>query len=315
MSSNLEVVLRNPNAPASGIILAAGTALDPALLSAITDQQIETLQKTFAYKNKVENIDWSLVDVFGYEGFDPVYVYKHVLAVQASRNLTDADRDKDINYLLLLQVLRGNVSVANFKTFTSQGQQSINAMYNKWHLSLKITETEKKTAVTLPRISLAFPFQAALIAAKHGKAFVGPFGSSSLPKCFMTNSFASLIPIGLEITKMLIYAYNCHATDQSIALSKMNYRTMKGDELMAKFAEQLVFCDVAFQSTVIPGAYRLGMLKRLNVHKAYKDIVAVIRMSDKEGGSIIKRSVWRKEFKIDDDDEDIVGDPDVAGPS
>lgn len=294
-------LISSSGADLSTFALKEGAPLDASLLTEITEKEIQELKATFVEKYDLTTFDWTLAEFFLYEGFDAALVYRHVLAVQKKFKMTQAQFNEELSMLLCLQILRGNVTVSNFSTFSDKGRATVSNAFSRWSLSLKIDPKKKRSAVTLPRLSLAFPFQAAIISQKIGKNFIGPFKSTDLPNFMKTNSFASLIPLNTPFTQMLTFAYNCFSSDQTLSLTRKNMSNTSGEEMGAVFDKQLVFTDIAIQSDIMSPSARRECMRFFKVRDYYKVISDIIKASIKSPESlsfVLSASDWDSAFGI-----------------
>lgn len=301
-SQSAMVSIKAPVASGVTLTLTEGQSLATSLLLAISPDKIAEFKTSFVEKNLLAKVDWSLVEIFGYEGFDPSSVYRHILAVIDREKMSLDMFEEDLGAILILQAMRGNVTSKNYQSFSSQGKQAINILYAKYNMKLKLSNAEKRTAVTLPRISLAFPFQASIVADHCGKSYTGPFRSDALPSFMKTNSFASLIPTGMEYTSMLFFAYTCYSSDQSAALAGKNFTKTTEDEKMMILNKQFVFSSNALNSVIIDQDNRLQAMDFFKVHTFYAQISKVVKHNTDDAQFSLSQADWDTAFAVKADE-------------
>lgn len=278
--------------------LKAGTVMSKADLEAVTDAQVDDLKNKLVGMWDLTDAKWNLLDIFEYEGFDPDMVYRHLALVRkelVKGGYTDETFKDDLFMIIGLQVYKGNVTTTNFGSFTDEGKKAIKELFSSFHISLKHTDN-KKTAATVTRIAACFPFQTCIIASKKARAFTGPFGSSRLPKCMLNSVFASMIPINLEITKMLKYAITCFSCDQSIVLKKGNTMTIKEDDRLNMIVEQDKFSTMALNSPVMTNENRCLAMVFLGIRDHRVIITEIVTKNKMDAADIADETKWNSDF-------------------
>jgi len=237
------------------------------------------------------------LDIFAYEGFDVMVVYRHLAAIKTRAAIGDDAFTEDIKTLLVLQHLKGNISTANIKGIKGRAQQVIAALLSKYQIQLKIGNS-KKDAVTLPRLATAFPVLTVDIASQVPHSYGGPFESKKLPGCMMTSVFASVVPASEKVTSTLLYASVCYTTDQMFALQKLGYSTMKKEELLEKFEDQKKYADIAFSSSVVDQADRHNCVRSLNLADKFAVCYERAKFAGMKDSDACTQAEWDAYFAV-----------------
>jgi len=282
----------------TAIVLRGGDHYLKAELDTITDAMVKEIKVDLIGMWDLGGMDWDALDIFAYEGFDPVIVYKHLALVRKDRkakiNGYDDNAFKVEFFTVLgLQVIKGNVTAKNFKSFSEEAQKQIGMIMQGWRIALNRKE-DKKLAVTLPRIAAAFPYQTCIVAGKKARAFLGPFDSSQLPTFMLTPVFASVIPIGHDITTLLTFVANCFACDQSAVLDGKNYVKLSDEERLLILTKQFSFTNAALNSPVLSQVQRIKAVLDLKLKDHYK-VIAAVALHNKLD-PIPAEAVWNADF-------------------
>jgi len=169
-----------------------------------------------------------------YQGFDPLEIIKEITA-KAQGN----DLKSDIAYLTITAIMRGADLDKIKARSTPQAVQKLNQLITKY--GLKSTKTRNRTAITLPRILLCFPWFPSYFL--YEKDEIPTVVSDDLlvkdyPRAMKHAAFAALIPDGCTtLTETLKSAYILHQVEFSriIDKTKANMRYDKLSDEVERF--------------------------------------------------------------------------------
>lgn len=283
--------------PTGAVTLTGSAVMSADELRVITDAEIDSHIADVVNKWDVSTLDFATAKaLFEYEGFDPKEVYSHMLAKKKAQAISDVDFLQDLFLILTLQHIKGNITPKNISGLKENAQQMVVKIITRYSLQLAIGK-EKRRAVTLPRLAAAYPIQMCTIAKMVPKDFSGPHESAHLPSFMKSSGFASVIPTGTDISRFLVLAYTCYTTDMSIALKKMNYSTIKDEQLKAEYEVSLKYADIMFNGTIIDEKAKMQLMTRMDVKSCYEKIKSVVSKVKIEvpANVVPTKEVWDKE--------------------
>jgi hypothetical protein len=274
-----------------------------AELNSVSDQDVTDLQEVLTRWN-LDDMTWEDLDKFAFDGFDIRIIFQSIIKIiEVARQAAIADKKvfdiidikKEIFSLLSLNILKGNVTTGNFHGFTEEAQEEVKRLFKKYKIQMKPSKKQKKTAVTLPRLASALPYQTVLIAARLGRAFMGPFGSLDLPKFMFTSAFPSCIPTNGDHVGLLTFCSTCFTCDQTTVVKGVNYLTITDKQKADLLVAQSRFTDIALNSPALSDYLRLYIFTQvIKVRDYYPAFVKVAKKNSYD--NIPTESKWNESF-------------------
>jgi len=276
-------------------------------LSAVTDTVWKKLRDDF---NKIDlsTFDWSLLDMFNYEGFDPVMVYKHLALRLPHREKKQSERmpgsaytesNKIFDFVTLINLFlqKGNLTVNNFKSFKKTSAQFIMHLITDFNISLSIKagEESKSTVVTLQRIASAFPFVTCQVAVHQAKSFTGPFGTQELPAFMRCQQFCSLVPVARPFTNMLVNAVLVFTCDQAYVINKQSWLVTDVNKKAEILRAQQPYINSSLHSSIVDAKERAKCMQYFKVESYFKIINSVCSKAALD--DVIDEKTWDAAFE------------------
>jgi len=208
-----------------------------------------------------------------YIGFRPSVTIKEFFSRAGLAKRTDEERAKDLMTLIMVFYERGsNIdALCNSQTMTPQGKQLITDLKTRYVILGTGGKNRAQTAITLPRLTLAFPIQSCLYANMRSESIVPTLA----PKCLFVQAFSSLIPLEvptaeLDSLRIVLYAH-CEAMRKVSMKIDKKFTNSKAD-----FQAIVNYCIMGRDGSYIKNDARLTMLETLGVTEL-KEIVKPVR--------------------------------------
>lgn len=149
--------------------------------------------------------DGKYLELFQYQGFRPLEMANRIMGL-GGKNAKD-----DIAMMILISIERGSAIEKMKKKTKAEGVTEIQRLVTTY--GLKASVSSDPGAITLPRVSLCFPWAACQYVFKH-KAREFTVSASSLPSSYppamRCSAFASLIPNTETVGDLLLEAFCLH---------------------------------------------------------------------------------------------------------
>jgi len=252
------------------------------LLDAIDDQDYQ----------KIQQDDF---DDFLYVGFDPMKVLLSILKKKKSNNITDKDFVSDINALVAVGLIKGNVNEHNIKKMAEAGQEAVKTLMTRYDVRYGGGKGQRSDYITIPRVVAAFPHVAVMIAQRIGGREYrgGPFSSHLLPNSMKVQVFPSVISdkIDEDVRNFLIAASLAYSLDQTIQISSI----VKPD-LKSLASAQHPYILLSYRSPVPKPEIRSKTIKAIDLASHYKIISQVVQTFREKTGELVP-DISEDEFK------------------
>jgi len=226
------------------------------------------------------------------EVYDPSVVGKHLALVLEEYTKEKKSIDifnKDLKFLIGAQVLKGSITKGNFARMTTEGQKVISEAMKSFHIAARVTQTTKRTAVTLQRLAGAFPIMSVGFATNVGRQFVGARKSHLLPRQFFTQHMACLIPgDDSKVAAMMYEAVLAFSCDQTQVITKT--ATKDAADI---YSRQEPFVKAMLMSQAVPEEKRVAALKDLGLKDTYDKVCACLTHNKVE---VCSKADWEKYF-------------------
>jgi len=233
-----------------------------------------------------DDVDASVLGILAPEVYDPSIVAKHLVLVQKFYDEKNVGNfTEDLKFLIGAQVMKGSITKNNFARLSDEGKKVIADKMKNFSLVAKISSTNKRTGVTLQRLAGSFPVISVKYAEKIGRSFYGKRSSHLLPKVFMTQQMACLLPVEeTPVAAMLKAAVMAFSCDQTAVITK-------SDEKLEE--KQAPFINAMMMSTSVLMGDRVATLKSLGVDKGYAGVVACLTAIKVP---VVSEDEWKKYF-------------------
>jgi hypothetical protein len=182
-------------------------------------------------------------------------VWKHFATIKEKKGVSDAEFTRDIKDIIILGVMKGNLTEKNKKKMSEDGRKKAEALFTKWDLHMGSVEG-LATAVSLPRVLSAFPVATTKAVVKLPARTFGPV-SSGFPAVISNPVFPALVPQTLhpKLVQSLLGTFNLWATEQSRKISKV----MAAKSFAEVFSIQMEYTTISHCSPVPSAEDRANM--------------------------------------------------------
>nr|WEA82904.1 nucleocapsid-like protein ORF2b [Armillaria bunya-like virus 2] len=265
-----------------------GSSLKNSDVQSISENAVDEIRDVMGTWT-LSGFDWSGLEQLLYQGFDYKTLYK-VLAVKKQKGgWNDEETRGYITVALAIHQMKGNLTEKNWKSLSPEAQELCNVVIGKLGIVKKHDSSSRRLDLTFPRIAALFPMQLSVIANRFPKDFASNYDSTFLDSFMKTTCYPSLIPAGKDFSVFLIYAYNCYATDQSIATKGLNYLSLDKAQKDAAFKEQFKFTNLSYNSGVVSQVKRVRAHRffRADQKQVYDRLALVVKNSGIPAGSMI----------------------------
>lgn len=228
----------------------------------------------------ITTFDLERVNIFKYEGFDPLAIAVSLYDKKTEMSLSDSDFANDIVDMIGLGIYKGSVNSHNLKKMSGIGKGRAEDLMKRYDIkSAKPGSATNSKLVTFPRIMAAFPqYTIQLTIRLGGKDYIGgPMQSYELPDCMKSQVFPSILPIELDkdLKTFLMRASIAYGIDQTVAIANKQSR---GKDLFTLFKEQERWTLIAANSSVPPNEDRLNLFRSLKLdYIAINKVVSVLK--------------------------------------
>jgi len=274
------------------------TTLDVARLAEVSEEDLAAMKILFD-SWLATDFDISELSIFEYKGFEPESVWRHLrVKLGEIGRITPVQFRNEIAKLIGVQIMKGNITANNFGRMSQEAKDTTNMLLSKWGIVRKITPETRSTAVTLPRLSAAFPGIAAVMAGKVNKDYSGPFDSYKLPGIMKCSSFMGIVPTDFAGARMLLVASAMFTAEQTLVVSKPKNKlpVWTDEEKKTAYGAQSNYASIAWKSKALSPEERAVIFSRLAVDQVYD---AVHSFCDPHKAITMYESISKQEWTVD----------------
>lgn len=215
------------------------------------------------------------VHQFDYQGFD----YTVILRVLSERKKgSENDFFKEISLLMVIAVVKGNISSANERKMAEGGFSVMSTLIKKYGILIKRKPT-KPTDVTFPRILASMPALGVMVAKKKGgKRYPNAiFKTNILPDSMNVSTFPSVIPFKLhdEAKQLLLILCLCYSVDQAYSISPVK-QPITTELVQSLLSKQEPFVGLAHDTGACSDSIRLKVFLEEDFSDQYDNFMVVI---------------------------------------
>jgi hypothetical protein len=214
-------------------------------------------------------------DIFQYQGFDPYRLVEALIEVKDKKSINDGDFMKDIQQMVAIGLIKGNVNGHNITKLSPDGKKGIEDIMKKYGILMGSGKSQPAGTITFPRIMAAFADIAVrMVPIVGGKEFRGgPFRSFLLPEPMMVQVFPAVIPLDLDkkVKVFLLTACLCYSVDQTVTIKRLDKFDVK---VLA--AEQFKYVNLGHTSTLPRPAVRKQCFNQMGLPAKYSMIKTVV---------------------------------------
>lgn len=234
-------------------------------LEGVSEEHVNQLLSAVGGLWSMNEIDFSMVEKFVYDGFDYRALQKSLVLI-AIQNKYNTDRMKDlISKALAIHQLCGNITEKRFKALGGVGKEMVNEVLKDLKIKMNKKSGLSRGDITLPRLGALFPFALSVVANRFPRDYASKYNTTQLMSFMKTSSFPSLVPVGQKYTKLLIDAYTCYSVDMTVAITGKDYSNLKSEELVSIQEKQRRFVSLSHNSGVLTHETRVRAMRALRV--------------------------------------------------
>jgi hypothetical protein len=282
--SSIVTILPTDESYSAPLAWSSATSLTFADLAKVNDQDVKALRKSLGGIWTMDEIDFTMIELFVYDGFDHKTLYRALAHIQKTKGLTLATMKDVVSKALAIHQLTGNITAKRFAAMKGPGKQMVNEVIQSLNIRVGKKSGLNRADFTFPRLGALFPFALSVIANKFPKDFASKYNTTNLPAYMKTSSFPSLIPTSVPYTQLLLIAYTCYSIDMTVALRGKDYSTIKPEELVSIIAAQENFARLSLNSGVMDQSERIKAMRALRVdsqetHEKLRSVAASFGMA------------------------------------
>lgn len=234
-------------------------------LASVTHEEVMELKASVGDLWVMDEIDFTMIDNFVYDGFDYQRLFKNLILIQKKKKFLTSTMKDYISKALAIHQLMGNVSSKRFNSLSGPGKEIVNSTISALNIKLGKKTGLHAGDLTFPRLGALFPFPLSVIANKFPKDFASKYNTTSLPYYMKTSSFPSLIPAGQSYSQLLLKAYEAYSVDMTIALRGKDINTIDTNELLSISQAQSKYSALSHGSGVLDTNTRIRAMRALRV--------------------------------------------------